>query len=95
MKKGDEVNLPIMLANRDPAVYANPHVVDIDRKPRHITFGTGTHNCVGIHLAKRELRIVVEEFLTIFAAIRLKPGATPRYHTGRTFGFDYLPLVFA
>lgn len=93
MKKGDEVNLPIMLANRDPAVHANPHVVDIDRRPRHITFGTGTHNCVGIHLAKRELRIVVEEFLTTFDDIRLKPGETPRYHTGRTFGFDYLPLA--
>ncbi|MDK2755841.1 MAG: cytochrome P450 [Blastomonas fulva] len=92
MKKGDEVNLPIMLANRDPAVHENPHVIDIDRKPRHIAFGTGTHNCVGIHLAKRELRIVIEEFLTTFADIRLKPGETPRYHTGRTFGFDYLPL---
>lgn len=92
MKEGDEVNLPIMLANRDPAVHQIPHVIDIDRKPRHIAFGTGTHNCVGIHLAKRELRIVVEEFLTTFADFRLKPGETPRYHTGRTFGFDYLPL---
>ena len=92
LKKGDEVNLPIMLANRDPAVFANPHVIDIDRKPRHITFGTGTHNCLGLHLAKREIRIVLEEFLATFDNIRLKPGETPRYHTGRTFGFDYLPL---
>jgi cytochrome P450 len=95
MKKGQEVNLPIMLANRDPAVFANPHEIDIDRKPRHIAFGTGTHNCLGIHLAKREMRIVVEEFLATFASIAIKPGDTPRYHTGRTFGFDYLPLVFA
>lgn len=95
MKKGDEVNLPIMLANRDPAVHENPHVVDINRKARHVTFGTGTHNCVGIHLAKREMRIVVEEFLTTFGSICLKPGETPRYHTGRTFGLDYLPLTFA
>ena len=93
MKKGDEVNMPIMLANRDPSVHENPHVIDIDRKPRHITFGTGTHNCVGLHLAKRELRIVLEEFLTGFSDIRLKQGETPRYHTGRTFGFDYLPLT--
>ncbi len=93
MKKGDEVNLPIMLANRDPAVHANPHVVDIDRKPRHIAFGTGTHNCVGLHLAKREMRIVLEELLTTFADIRIKPGVTPRYHTGRTFVFDDLPLI--
>ena len=94
MKKGDEVNLPIMLANRDPLAHANPHVVDIDRKPRHITFGTGTHNCIGLHLAKREMRIVLEEFLSSFDNIRIKPGETPRYHTGRTFGFDYLPLAW-
>jgi len=94
MKKGDEVNLPIMLANRDPLVYADPHLIDIDRKPRHIAFGTGTHNCVGINLAKREMRIVVEEFLKAFDTMRIKPGETPRHHTGRTFGLDYLPLEF-
>ena len=94
MKKGDEVNLPIMLANRDPAAYDNPHAIDIDRKPRHIAFGTGTHSCLGLHLAKRELRIVLEEFLSTFSAIRLTPGETPRYHTGRTFGFDHLSLSF-
>lgn len=94
MKKGDEVNMPIMLANRDPDVFDRPHEVDIDRKPRHIAFGTGTHNCLGLHLAKREIRIVLEEFLQTFSNIRLKPGETPRYHTGRTFGFDYLPLIW-
>jgi cytochrome P450 len=94
LKKGEEVNLPISLANRDPALFDNPHEVDIDRKPRHITFGTGTHNCVGLHLAKRELRIVVEEFLKTFNNIRIKPGETYQYHSGRTFGVDYLPLVW-
>ena len=93
MKKGDEVNLPIMLASRDPAAHENPHLVDIDRKARHIAFGTGTHNCLGVHLAKREIQIVLEEFLATFPNIRLKRGEPPRYHTGRTFGFDYLPLT--
>lgn len=94
MKAGEEVNLPISLADRDPAVFANPHEVDVDRKPRHINFGTGVHACLGIHLAKRELRIVIEEFLKRFRNIRIKPGETYRYHTGRTFGIDYLPLVW-
>jgi cytochrome P450 len=94
MRKGDEINMPIALADRDPQVFANPHVVDIDRKPRHINFGTGTHFCLGIHLAKREIRIVMEEFLKRFRNIRIKDGASYRYHTGRTFGIDYLPLVW-
>ena len=92
MRQGDEINLPIFLANRDPGVHANPHVVDIDRKPRHINFGTGVHICLAIHLAKREIRIVVEEFLKRFRNIRIRQGESYRYHTGRTFGMEYLPL---
>ncbi len=92
MKKGDEIHLPLSLANRDPAVFENPHEIDIDRKPRHIAFGTGTHNCLGVHLAKCELRIVIEEFLARFRNIRVKQGEEYRYHTGRTFGVEYLPL---
>jgi cytochrome P450 len=92
MCKGDEINLPIALANRDPSVFPDPHVVDIDRKPRHIAFGTGTHTCLGVHVAKREIRIVVEEFLRRFRSIRTRKGETYRYHTGRTFGVEYLPI---
>lgn len=94
MKAGEEVIMPIMLADRDPDVFADPHEVDIDRKPRHINFGTGAHTCLGLHLAKRELRIVVEEFLTAFRNIRIKPGETYRYHSVGTLGVDYLPLVW-
>jgi cytochrome P450 len=94
MRKGEEVNLPLALANRDPAVFADPHAVDIDRKSRHIAFGTGTHNCLGVHLAKREIRIVIEEFLNRFRNIRVRKGETIRYHTGRTFGIEYLPLTW-
>jgi cytochrome P450 len=94
MREGDEINLPISLANRDPSVHANPHVVDIDRKPRHINFGTGVHFCLAIHLAKREIRIVIEEFLKRFRNIRIRQSQSYRYHTGRTFGIDYMPLVW-
>lgn len=94
MRKGEEINLPLSLANRDPEVFPNPHVVDIDRKPRHLCFGTGAHFCLGVHLAKREIRIVLEEFLQRFRDIRIPDGETYRYHTGRTFGIDYLPLAW-
>jgi cytochrome P450 len=94
LRKGEPIFIPISLANRDPSVFPDPHKIDIHRKSRHITFGTGTHSCLGIHLAKRELRMVVEEFLKRFRNIRIKQGETPRYHTGRTFGMDYLPLVW-
>lgn len=94
LKAGEEIMMPIMLADRDPAVFENPHVVDIERKPRHINFATGVHTCLGLHLAKRELRIVVEEFLAKFRNIRIKPGEIYRYHSVGTFGVDYLPLTW-
>jgi cytochrome P450 len=94
LKRGDEIHLPLALANRDPALFENPHAIDPGRKSRHIAFGTGPHNCLGVHLAKREIRIVLEEFLARFDTIRIAPGATYRYHTGRTFGIDYLPIVW-
>jgi cytochrome P450 len=94
LRKGEEINLPLALANRDPVEFADPHLVDIDRRPRHINFGFGVHACLGIHLAKRELRIVVEEFLARFRNIRIREGEGYRYHTGQTFGLEYLPLVW-
>ncbi len=92
LRRGEEINLPLALANRDPGVFPNPHLVDIDRKARHLAFGTGAHNCLGIHIAKREVRTVIEEFLQRFRNIRIKHGETYKFHTGRTFGVDYLPL---
>jgi cytochrome P450 len=44
-------------ANRDPAVFDNPHRLDITRRdaPAIQTFGAGTHYCLGANLARREL----------------------------------------
>ena len=92
MKKGEHILLPTYLAGRDPRAFANPHVIDIDRKPHHVTFGQGAHVCIGIHLAKRELRIMIETFLSRTKSIRLKPGGRARYHTSNTIGLDCLDL---
>ena len=92
MKKGEHILLPTYLAGRDPRAFPNPHVIDIDRKPRHVTFGLGPHVCLGIHLAKREMRIMIEAFLSRMDAIRLVPGGRFEYHTSNTIGLDYLDL---
>ncbi|MCW1431626.1 cytochrome P450 [Novosphingobium sp. JCM 18896] len=92
MKAGDPVLLPTMLAGRDPRVWDNPHVIDIDRRPRHVTFGTGPHVCLGVHLAKREMRIMLEAFLGRMRNIRLPEGGRYEYHTTNTIGIDVLDL---
>ena len=92
MREGDRVIGLLSLASRDPEAYENPHKVDIDRKPRHIAFGTGPHTCLGLRLAKREINIVIEAFITRFANIRMPEGETHDFHVGSVFGIDRLPL---
>ena len=94
IKKGESVLLPTFLANRDPRQFENPHEVDIDRKARHLTFATGAHNCLGIHLARRELRVVIETFLSTFDNIRIKEGEKMHYHTEGVWGINHLPLAW-
>ena len=92
MKKGEHILLPTYLAGRDPRAFENPNVIDIDRKPRHVTFGMGAHVCIGIHLAKRELRIMIESFLSRTENIRMAQGGRFEYHTSNTIGIDKLDL---
>src|SRR5579862_5419565 len=94
MRAGDSVSLYLSLAARDPQAYTDPHRVDIDRGPRHLAFGTGPHTCLGLRLAKREIRIVLEQFLARFRNIRMPAGERHRYHVGSVFGIDYLPLCW-
>jgi cytochrome P450 len=63
MRAGQMVYLPLPAANRDPREFPSPDKVDADRPHnRHIAFGAGPHRCLGSHLARRELRIAVEEW---------------------------------
>jgi cytochrome P450 len=55
------VACPSPAANRDPEQFPRPHELVFDRSPnRHAGFGLGPHRCLGIHLARRELRIALQ-----------------------------------
>jgi cytochrome P450 len=72
IQKGEKVVMYYGAANRDPRVFENPEVFDITRKPNpHIAFGTGTHFCMGSHIARLEMRVTLEEFLRRFPNVRL------------------------
>lgn len=87
------ISLPTYLAGRDPLAHPDPHSIDIDRRPRIMAYAVGPHICVGMHLARREFRIVLESFLSRFENIRIPPGETYRYHSGvAVVGIDYLPI---
>lgn len=62
IRSGDRVALCYPAANRDPAVFDDPHVFDIRRSPNHhVAFGHGTHFCLGSNMARAELRMLFGE----------------------------------
>jgi cytochrome P450 len=93
MRAGDQITALLTLASRDPRAFEEPHKVDIDRDTiRHLAFGTGPHTCIGLRLARREIKIVLETLLPRFRNIRIPAGERHSYHVGSVFGIDRLPL---
>ncbi|MEU6589697.1 cytochrome P450 [Streptomyces sp. NPDC046881] len=50
-------------ANRDPRVFAEPHRLRLDREPRHLAFGLGSHYCLGAALARLEATAALTHLL--------------------------------
>jgi cytochrome P450 family 142 subfamily A polypeptide 1 len=65
--RGDRLILLYPSANRDEAVFADPYRFDVSRHPNpHVSFGFGTHLCVGANFARTELRVLFEELTRRF-----------------------------
>jgi cytochrome P450 len=95
IKAGDRILCNAIAANRDPRQFPDADQVRLDRTPnRHMTFGMGPHRCVGSHLARLELRIVLEEFHQRIPGYRLAEGAEIHRHLNQVAGIDALPLVW-
>jgi cytochrome P450 len=95
MKAGDRVMLPTPLVGFDPEVFPDPLEFDPERQAnRHLTFGAGAHRCVGSHLARLEMAIVLEEWHRRVPPYRLQPGAAERrrYQPGQVTGLLAVPL---
>ncbi len=77
--KGGLVLLLLAAANRDPGLFADPDVFDIDRgEPRHLAFGLGSHFCLGAPLARLEGRVALTRFAQRVRAPRML-DETPAY----------------
>jgi cytochrome P450 len=87
------ITLCIGAANRDPAQFANPDVLDIARSPnRHVAFGSGIHQCVGMGLGRLEARVAIGRFLARFPNYRLA-GPAVRARRVRFRGHLVLPCA--
>ena len=94
-REGDKVVLYYYSANRDEAVFADPGRFDITRSPNpHVGFGAaGPHFCLGAHLARRELTVMLRELLTRVPAITA--GEPDRLLSSFVNGIKRLPCQFA
>lgn len=78
IRKGDKVVLWFVSGSRDEAVFEAPHECQLGRTPnRHLAFGQGgVHVCLGMHLAKLEVRIAVEELIKRISSFEVLEAPT-------------------
>ena len=79
LEPGDRLMLLWASANRDPAQFEDPDALRLDRRhpKQHMSFGRGSHFCVGAPLARLEARVVLEQLLERTKRISLREGDPP------------------
>ena len=79
IRRGELVRVSITAANRDPAIFAHPDSVDLDRSQArgHLAFAQGPHVCLGVHLARLEARTAIATLLRRLPTIGLDPARPP------------------
>lgn len=76
VRRGDLVRISICAANRDSSVFADPDRFDSRRANvrSQLTFATGPHMCIGIHLTRLEATIALDRLVRGLPGLRLDPG---------------------
>jgi cytochrome P450 len=93
LQRGDLVLVYLAAANRDPAVFPDPHRFDIERENagRHLAFSGGRHFCLGAALARAEGEVGLRTFFDRFPEVRAA-GAGSRRETRVLRGWSSLPV---
>src|SRR6266511_1309937 len=94
IRKGKQVVPVIGAANRDPAQFSEPHMLDIGRTDnRHLSFGGGIHFCLGAPLARAEGQITMAELVARFPKLELATEILERRETVTLRGLRSLPVA--
>jgi cytochrome P450 len=91
--KGVKTMLLTGAATRDERRFENPDVFDVSRDNDVVSiyFGYGIHRCLGIHLARLEIRVAFEELLSRFPEFEVFPGRATRRVLTNVRGLESLP----
>ncbi|MFC5992844.1 cytochrome P450 [Pseudonocardia hispaniensis] len=94
ISEGDKVIINYASANRDELVFDDPDRFDITRHPNpHISFGDGTHFCLGANLARLEVKTLLTELFTRLPDIELD-GEPSHLQSSFMNGIKHLPVRF-
>ena len=95
-KEGERLYISWAMANRDPAVFAEPNKIVLDRKGnRHFGFGLGIHRCIGSNLGRMVFKSMLNAVLDRMPDYRCDPEGTVHYETiGVIQGMRHLPATF-
>lgn len=94
MRPGDKVVLWWQSANFDERVFADPLTFDIRRRPNpHLSFGMGSHFCLGANLARLEMALVFDGLLD--RVVRVEQAGQPeRTRSNKHAGYRHAPVRF-
>lgn len=93
-KAGDWVMICHASGNQDESRFPDPLSFNIDRpKGEHLAFGYGAHMCLGQHLGRQEMRILLEHLLPALKSVELA-GEPEMMQSRFVTGFKHLPIRF-
>ena len=94
LKEGEQVMLLFGSANLDESHFEKPREIVLDRqKNKHLSFGFGPHRCVGSHLARKMVRVSLQELLPIIGQFEVADRTALKRSGGESRGLVCLPLV--
>ena len=96
IRAGRSVVVSLGGANRDPAVFTDPHRFDVTRPNarEHLAFSAGIHYCLGAQLARLEASIALQALFERFPSLALS-GTPTRRGTRVLRGYEHLPVARA
>jgi cytochrome P450 len=92
LKAGERVAVHWVAASRDPREHGNATEFQLDRRPKHLSLGFGPHMCLGMHIARMDMAIALEEWLKVIPDFRVKPGVVVEEQVVSGVGIKSLPL---
>jgi cytochrome P450 len=95
MKAGERIALHFASANRDTELFGDSAELRFDReKNPHVAFGIGIHRCLGLHFARIQIEIAIQELLSRVTNLRLADGAEITLANGAILTPELLPVEF-